>query len=186
MWRITIAHQCGLFFKKTQLIWTNGLTGSDVRSGTAVLLCVCVCLPTCLRVCIYVNVCPCLHLFIAAPPSPSLTVCVSSFFTLILSLDRGISPQTQSYLSSPLSLSHAKNTPQKSVKAAPTNTQVRVDAEGVLITVGFCGCSLNSTDLRCEIGWHTSGLGYCAIELQRLCIIHLHLHTTTLETTLWC
>lgn len=90
-------------FQKIRSIRANRQTGFHVRLGTVVLLDVCA---RALRL-----LCVCVHV-----PSPlycgstlfSVTVCVSSFFTLILSSDRGITPQTQSYLSSPLSLFHAK------------------------------------------------------------------------------
>lgn len=113
---ITIAHQCGPFFQKTRLIGTNGLTGSDVRLCTAVLLCV----PLCLRLCIYVSVWLCLHLFSAAPPSSSHWQFACLHFS---HSDRGITPLTTS-----VSVAW-RDTPQRRMEAAQINTQVHVDAE---------------------------------------------------------
>lgn len=80
-------------FQKTWLIRTNRVTGSDVRLGTAALLCVCA------RAGMPEGV----YLRVGVPvPSPlypgstlfSLTVCVSPFFTLMLSSGRGITTIT--------------------------------------------------------------------------------------------
>ena len=55
-------------FQTTRLIRTNRLTGSDVRLGTVVgYSCVAVRWHAC--GCVFMSVCLCLHLFIAAPPS---------------------------------------------------------------------------------------------------------------------
>ncbi len=114
-------------FQKTRLIRTNRLTGSDVRLGTAVLLRVCT--PACLRVCIYVSCARAFTSLSRLHPLLTDSLRVFIFHTQTELWQRHYSTNTELPLITAVS-DAGKNTPQKGMKAAQTNTQVRVDADG--------------------------------------------------------
>ncbi len=160
-----------VLFQTLWLIRANQLTGFDLRLGTAVLLCLCVCQYACRSV--FVTGCPCLHLFISTPPSLHWQFACLNFFTL-----------THWTRAGPLLFRHTHH----HLCVACNNSTKEHDICSNKHT-GACGCSGGFKDckllffvavfwiidLRCKLSWHTFDLGYC--ELEKADVVHgAHTH----------
>lgn len=152
---ITMGHQCGVFFEK-EPDWSGPIGWQDLTRGW-VQLCCCVCWPACGWA--FMCLCAC------ATPSWRLHPLLTDSLRVLIFHTPAKLWHTEWLLITTLCLRFMQNHTTKTHEnclnkhTGPCGCRSMWDW-----AVGFCGSSLNNTDMMCELIWYISGLRYCVLE----------------------